>query len=769
MLKVSGMSGIMLEQLLTCLTVLIILELKQKGNAYYKRKKYGEAIESYMKALDLAPFNVAVLANIAQCYLRQDNVEDCIEFCTRTLYIDPNHVKALSRRANVWHKQSKLKEAAEDMKKALVLDPENPDVIEQHSIVVGDYEDFAKKSFLEATIRGDSTCKQTLEVSAIQELRFVQEIFDQINKQVKNAEASSLMETEASDSELCTTSTSDVIQWQWAAYELLLPFVERSEDVRDHLRTSGELFRLCDRLCGVFGAVTLVAQNPSMNMSAKSKDRLESESIVSAMLNCVAATVADSSRNQVVLFRQTAFREYILEAVSKEHTDVVSGSDHRDLHNILASPLIQASIARVLEEVIDSKAWKNAVLSSRSCLNKLFEILKVEHVEKQMPKSHLVAITNRTISASSICFTLSNDAAGINTLVSSDDVGDRIIVMSKSIQAFSASDSPTLKNLLGLVTNLTTVEAFRVAIEAASRENERKLLVESLLSIAHRFFTVPVPAENSTSERALAALLNLSFHDYSQVRQKDLLEMNTIDVLLQMFANIQPEALPTSICVVSRASSLLCRLHVARYIADKTSKASECEEKLSSNPVLIELVRICKCIITSYKNPSEEIWQICAQIWCHFGWCAHLATVRSFLRQENAVSFLLKAIAVANDRSPYRNQLEPAKKNGSSTERLVGNIAKVLIALESDHTENDYTTFSKERNLGVLVTALQHLPDGLARKNVAILLAKLCQHDSSIKDTVRSLRGIEMMLSISQALQKTSGNTTARDPKALSA
>lgn len=124
-----------------------------------------------------------MLANIAQSYLRLGQYDDCVEFCSRALFIDPNHVKALSRRATVWHRQKKLKKAAEDMWKALVLDPENPDVVEQHSIIVGDYEDAMTSSTLDSAVRGDSKATAKLSSVAVEELRFVQELMQKMDQQ----------------------------------------------------------------------------------------------------------------------------------------------------------------------------------------------------------------------------------------------------------------------------------------------------------------------------------------------------------------------------------------------------------------------------------------------------------------------------------------------------------------------------------------------------------------------------------------------------------
>ncbi|POM72491.1 Hypothetical protein PHPALM_10782, partial [Phytophthora palmivora] len=160
--------------------------LKHKGNRFYKRKEYQDAIKSYMEALTASPFNVAVLANIAQCYLRLDELDDCTEFCTRTLFIDENYVKALSRRATAWHRQKRYKEAAEDMRKAFALESENADIVEQHSIIVGDYEDSITNSELDAAVSECgkvSTGSLSLGQSSLEEMRFSMELFKKMEEQ----------------------------------------------------------------------------------------------------------------------------------------------------------------------------------------------------------------------------------------------------------------------------------------------------------------------------------------------------------------------------------------------------------------------------------------------------------------------------------------------------------------------------------------------------------------------------------------------------------
>ncbi|RLN53634.1 hypothetical protein BBJ29_004744 [Phytophthora kernoviae] len=199
--------------------------LKQKGNRCYKKKQYEDAIKSYMQALSTSPFNVAVLANIAQCYLRLDELSDCIEFCTRTLYIDADYVKALSRRATAFHQKKRLKEAADDMRKAFALDKENVDIVEQHSIIVGDYEDSVTNSEIEAALqlkstnrknKGDGSGVLPFSTSSVEELRFSLELLKKMDEQsiVNNPK------TEGQHGQVLDA---------WVAYDLLLPFMERND------------------------------------------------------------------------------------------------------------------------------------------------------------------------------------------------------------------------------------------------------------------------------------------------------------------------------------------------------------------------------------------------------------------------------------------------------------------------------------------------------------------------------------------------------------
>ncbi|KAL3662783.1 hypothetical protein V7S43_012186 [Phytophthora oleae] len=659
--------------------------LKQKGNRFYKKKQYEEAIKSYMEALTASPFSVAVLANIAQCFLRLDQLDDCVEFCTRTLYVDNNHVKALSRRATAFHRQKRLKEAADDMRKAFSLDGENADIIEQHSVIVGDYEDSITNSAL------DSALNRTESPSAIEELRFSLQVFKKMSEQAAQEPQRRVKDA-------------------WVAYALVLPFMERNEHVRAKFRTSGEMEKLCER---IEAALT----------TAEDQSAAEAE-ILSGMINCSVAAVAESPRNQVVMFRNVNFRERILTIVGALGKSRAGKTPW----------MIQASLVRFLEAVVESKSWRNAMISSNDVLSSLLTALCLRFEDKPESSDERSWISATTLSASSICFTLSSESTGIQAF--NRQSVDCIAAVAQPLEA--ANETDLLRNLLGFVTNLSTNKSIRETIESNNCEENRLKLIQVLL----RTVETTASKDLTCTERALGALLNISSVEKSQIRSFDLVESGAVDVVEKILSIASPTTFSDSILVLSRTASLLCRLHSAK---------GEVLDRLTSSEMLSKLYTVCE-----YANPSfngrleaipDEIWQLYAQILCHFGWCAHVASVRGFLRNRKAVSLLIQAVATANAQDAFH-------RSSGACERLIGNGVKVLIAMQSDLDVADLQTFRDKRSLTVLVKALQELPDGVARKNVAILLAKLCQSDSQMKDTVRDLRGIEMMLSVARSLNR---------------
>ena len=64
-----------------------------KGNNYYKKNDYLNALQMYQEALKILPYDCKTLLNIAQVHIKQKNYEDALEFLSRTLYLNPNQAK----------------------------------------------------------------------------------------------------------------------------------------------------------------------------------------------------------------------------------------------------------------------------------------------------------------------------------------------------------------------------------------------------------------------------------------------------------------------------------------------------------------------------------------------------------------------------------------------------------------------------------------------------------------------------------------------------
>ncbi|ELP93943.1 stress-induced-phosphoprotein, putative [Entamoeba invadens IP1] len=97
---------------------------KQKGNEFYKNKKFQEALDCYSKALELDPKELTYKLNKTAAYLEMENYEQCIKECLELLdeykeqKVYTQSAKLYMRIGNAFYKQSKFTEALEYYKKS---------------------------------------------------------------------------------------------------------------------------------------------------------------------------------------------------------------------------------------------------------------------------------------------------------------------------------------------------------------------------------------------------------------------------------------------------------------------------------------------------------------------------------------------------------------------------------------------------------------------------------------------------------------------------
>ncbi|XP_005231779.1 tetratricopeptide repeat protein 1 [Falco biarmicus] len=102
--------------------------LKEKGNEQFKKGDYGEAEDSYTKALQICPAcfqkdRAILFSNRAAAKMKQVKTEAALSDCSKAVELDPNYIRALLRRAELYEKTEKLDEALEDYKAVLEKDP----------------------------------------------------------------------------------------------------------------------------------------------------------------------------------------------------------------------------------------------------------------------------------------------------------------------------------------------------------------------------------------------------------------------------------------------------------------------------------------------------------------------------------------------------------------------------------------------------------------------------------------------------------------------
>lgn len=98
---------------------------KDKGNEFFKRGKYDEAIACYTVGIENDPSNAILPANRAMALLKKNQLAAAEADCDLAISIDSTYIKAYLRRGSARIGLKKLELALEDFKKVLELDSEN--------------------------------------------------------------------------------------------------------------------------------------------------------------------------------------------------------------------------------------------------------------------------------------------------------------------------------------------------------------------------------------------------------------------------------------------------------------------------------------------------------------------------------------------------------------------------------------------------------------------------------------------------------------------
>lgn len=104
---------------------------KAKGNEYFVKKDYKNAILHYGKAIDLDPTVSVYFVNRAMAHLKTNSFLEAEKDCTRGIQLQPKNVKALWRRGIALRELGRVIEARRDFEAGLAIEPNNKSILDE--------------------------------------------------------------------------------------------------------------------------------------------------------------------------------------------------------------------------------------------------------------------------------------------------------------------------------------------------------------------------------------------------------------------------------------------------------------------------------------------------------------------------------------------------------------------------------------------------------------------------------------------------------------
>lgn len=92
---------------------------KDQGNAYYKEKRFAEAIEAYDEAIALDPTQMTFLSNKAAVYFTQKKWKECIDQCLLAVQIGKEHRAPFEERAKAYTRAARAHQKLGELGKAI--------------------------------------------------------------------------------------------------------------------------------------------------------------------------------------------------------------------------------------------------------------------------------------------------------------------------------------------------------------------------------------------------------------------------------------------------------------------------------------------------------------------------------------------------------------------------------------------------------------------------------------------------------------------------
>lgn len=100
-------------------------EAKERGNGFFREKKFGEAVKEYEEACKRAPKNAVIRNNLAAALCKIMDFNGAKREIELALDLDPKYVKAYARKGDIEMAMKEYHKAMESYKKGLIIDSTN--------------------------------------------------------------------------------------------------------------------------------------------------------------------------------------------------------------------------------------------------------------------------------------------------------------------------------------------------------------------------------------------------------------------------------------------------------------------------------------------------------------------------------------------------------------------------------------------------------------------------------------------------------------------
>lgn len=99
------------------------LQHKEKGNEYFNKGEYAEALKQYEEAKRRNPKDAVLYNNSAICLIRMMKFNEALKEVNKALELNPTFVKAMVRKASIHNSLKEYHKALDLYKKVLELEP----------------------------------------------------------------------------------------------------------------------------------------------------------------------------------------------------------------------------------------------------------------------------------------------------------------------------------------------------------------------------------------------------------------------------------------------------------------------------------------------------------------------------------------------------------------------------------------------------------------------------------------------------------------------